>query len=197
MHAVVAEDCTISDDVEIGLRYADDCDKAVIGSGATIRSGTRIYADVTIGEQLTTGHDALIREATTVGNHVVVGTDVVVEGHTEIGDCVKIETGGFLPTHTTVGSDVFIGPHAVLTNDRYPQRRRREYEPDGPTLHDGVSVGANATVLPGVEIGEGAMVGAGSVVTQDVPAWHQAIGVPATIEPLPDSLRERNRGVDE
>jgi len=196
MYATIRGDCSISSDAKVGVKYAEDCKETVIGSGATIRSGARIYADVETGKELTTGHDVLVREHTTLGDDVVVGTDVVIEGHADIGDAVKLETGAFVPTHTSIGDHVFVGPHAVLTNDRYPQRRREEYEPEGPTLADNVTIGANATVLPGVTVGEGAMIGAGSVVTEDVPAWHKAVGVPARTESLPDDLAEPNRAVD-
>lgn len=193
MHAKVGEDCEIAADADIGHRYAEGCTAAIIGDRATIRSGARIYADVTVGNDLITGHDILIREHTTIGDSVVVGTNVVIEGQSNLGNHIKLETGAFVPTHTDIGDHVFVGPHAVLTNDRYPQRRRDEYEPTGPTLEDNVTVGANATVLPDVTVGEGAMIGAGSVVTEDVPEWSLATGVPASIEPLPDNLNEPNQ----
>lgn len=193
MYATLGDDCDIAADADIGHQYTDECSKTVVGSDATIRGGARIYADVTIGDDFVTGHDILIREETTIGDEVVVGTDVVIEGQTTVRDVVKFETGAFVPTQTTIGNHVFVGPHAVLTNDQYPQRKRETYEPDGPTLADNVTVGANATVLPGVSIGEGAIVGAGSVVTDDVPAWSLATGVPASTEPLPDDLQKPNR----
>lgn len=192
MTAAYGSDCDIHDDAELGIKYVDDAGDTTIGNGATIRSGTKIYCDVRIGDDLTTGHDALVREETTIGDNVVVGTNVVIEGHVTIGDGVKLETNVFVPTHTSIGNNVFIGPGAVLTNDKYPQRQRESYEPQGPVLADNVTIGANATVLPGVEIGEGAMIGAGSTVTDDVPAWHQVVGVPAKTEPLPEFLCEPN-----
>jgi acetyltransferase-like isoleucine patch superfamily enzyme len=193
MNATIGENCEIAEDAIIGHRYIQDCDPAEIGDGAIIRGGVRVYADVQIGDELVTGHDALVRENTLIGDGVVIGTDVVVEGDCLIGDAVKLESGAFIPTHTTLGDHVFVGPHAVLTNDRYPLRQREEYKPEGPTVHDDATIGGNATLLPGVTIGQGAMVGAGTVVTRDVPSWSLAIGNPARIEPLPDKLREPNR----
>lgn len=193
MFATVGDDCDISPDADVGVKYTEGCTKPVIGEGATVRSGARIYADVTIGDNFVTGHDILVREQTTIGDNVVVGTDVVIEGQSNVGDTVKFETGAFIPTQTEIGNYVFVGPHAVLTNDPNPQRKREEYEPDGPSLADNVTIGANTTVLPSVTVNEGAMVGAGSVVTKDVPAWSLATGVPATFEPLPDDLQEANR----
>jgi len=185
--------CAVQEGVILGLRYKEGCREAVIGDRAVIRWGTVIYADVEIGDDFKTGHSVMIREKTRIGDRVVVGTNTVIDGNVEIGSYVKLESNVYIPTHTKIGSYVFIGPGAVLTNDKYPQRLRDEYEPLGPTLEDSVTVGANATILPGVRLGEGAMVAAGSVVTKDVPPWHLAIGVPARFEPLPERLRERNR----
>jgi len=193
MFAILGRDCTIHENVELGLRYRDDAREAKIGNRAVIRSETVIYADVEIGNELKTGHHVLIREHTHIGNRVVIGSGTIIDGYTTVGNFVKIESRVYIPTHTTIGSYVFIGPGAVLTNDKYPLRRRDEYEPKGPIIEDNVSIGANATILPGVRISEGAMVAAGSVVTKDVPPWHLAIGVPARSQPLPQHLKEPNR----
>lgn len=84
-----------------------------------------------------------------------------------------------------------MGPNAVLTND--PMPTRTEVDLRGPTLEDHVSVGANATILPGVTVGRGSFIAAGAIVTRDVPAECLAIGAPATHEPLPDQLQGENR----
>ncbi len=192
-YAKLGQGCVVQEGVILGLKYKDGCQEAVVGDRAVIRAGTIIYADVVIGHDFKTGHHVLIREHTRIGDRVVVGTGTVIDGHVEIGSFVKIESRVYIPTHTRIGSYCFLGPGAVLTNDKYPQRLRDEYEPQGPILEESVTIGANATILPGVRIGEGAMVAAGSVVTKDVPPWHLAIGVPARVQPLPERLRERNR----
>lgn len=193
MYAKLGKNCKVQDDVTLGLKYTEDCKEAIIGDNAVIRKGTIIYADVQIGDNLTTGHYALIREKTRIGNRVVVGTNVVIDGNVEIGSFVKLETNVYIPTHTKIENHVFIGPGATLTNDKYPQRMRDKYKPIGPILEESVSIGAGAVILPEVRIGEGSFVAAGSVVTKDIPSWSLAIGVPARIEPLPDKLKERNR----
>lgn len=193
MNAVFGKDCRLQDNIIVGLKYKDDCKKAKIGNSAVIRSGTIIYADVEIGDSFQTGHNVMIREMTKIGNRVVIGTNSVIDGNVKIGDFVKIETNVYIPTHMIIGNHVFIGPGAVFTNDKYPQRLRDEYEPNGPILEDSVTIGANSVVLPGIRIKEGAMVGAGSVITKDVPSWNFAIGNPAKIFPLPERLREPNR----
>ncbi|MCO6451739.1 MAG: N-acetyltransferase [Caldilineales bacterium] len=115
-----------------------------------------------------------------------------MDGHVDIGNYVSIQSRVYIPTHTSIGDYVFIGPGAVLTNDKYPLRQRDAYQPAGPQLANHVTIGANATLLPGVTIGEGAVVAAGAVVTKDVPAWSLAVGSPAVIRPLPESLIQPN-----
>jgi acetyltransferase-like isoleucine patch superfamily enzyme len=86
---------------------------------------------------------------------------------------------------------VFIGPNAVFTNDRFPIRLKAPLA--APRIRRGATIGANATILPGVVVGEGAMVAAGAIVTNNVPPWHLAIGAPARFETLPPRLRRQNR----
>lgn len=194
-NADVGEEAQIDTMVEVGYRYSESCGRARLGARAVVRRGAVVYADVVAGDDLAVGHFALVRENTRIGDQVVIGTQVVIEGNVTIGSYVKIESGAFLPTHTLVGSRVFIGPHAVLTNDRYPLRRRQEYDPEGPRIEDNVSLGAGCVLLPSVCIGEGSIVSAGAVVTTDVAPWSLARGVPARIEPLPEKLREENRAL--
>mgnify|MGYP000412775189 CR=1 FL=1 len=176
----------------VGLKYNPVCAPARFGMGCIVRAGTIIYADVAAGDDFQTGHNALIREHTVFGSHVVVGSNTVIEGHVTVGDFVKIESNCFIPTHVLIGSRVFIGPGVVLTNDRYPQKMRDAYRPEGPVLEDGVTLGGGVVVVPGVRIGKGSFVAAGAVVTRDVPAMSLVVGVPGTIRPLPEKLRELN-----
>lgn len=162
-----------------------------IGNNAVIRSNSTIYCDVNIGDNLRTGHNAMIREMTGIGNNVLVGTNTIIDGYTIIGNNVSIQGNVYIPTNTIIEDNVFLGPCCVLANDKYPVRVK--YELQGPIIRKGVSVGANSTILPGVELGEGAMVGAGALVTRDVPPWTLAIGSPARIVELPEKLRNYNR----
>jgi len=163
---------------------------AVIGDNAVIRSNTTIYTDVEIGNNLRTGHNVLIREDTTMGNDVLIGTNTILDGRTIIGNNVSIQGNVYIPLNVVIEDHVFIGPCAVLTNDKYPIRTKSDLK--GPILRRGASVGANSTILPGVEIGEGAMVAAGALVTKNVPPWKLAIGFPAKIIELPEELRTLN-----
>ncbi len=157
-----------------------------IGDDAVIRSGSIIYSEVTIGNRFQCGHNVLIREKTIIGNNTSVGTASVIEGYTTIGSNVSIQSMVFVPTNTEVGNGVFIGPAAVLTNDRYPPTGKPELK--GPILEEGSVVGARAVILPMVRIGKGAAVAAGAVVTRDVPSGKMAIGTPAKIRDMPKEM---------
>lgn len=165
--------------------------KTEIKSNATIRSGTVIYCDVLIGENFTSGHNVLIREGTIIGDNVLVGTNTVIDGNTRIGNNVSIQSAVYIPTNTVIEDRVFIGPNAVFTNDKYPIRKNKPLK--GPILRRGATIGANCTILAGIEIGEGAIVAAGAVVAKDVPPWKLAIGVPAVIKELPEYLKILNK----
>lgn len=181
---------TVDPSAIVGYAYADDAGPTVVGDDARIRAHTIVYGDVTVGDGLTTGHRALIREHTTLGDDVLVGTGVVVDGTVDIGSHVSLQSGVYVPPASVIADHVFAGPGAVLTNDPHPLRA--DVELAGPTLERGVSVGANATILPDVTIGERSFVAAGAVVTRDVPPDTLAVGTPATHRDLPDVLEGGN-----
>lgn len=160
-----------------------------IGDHAIIRTGTILYADVVIGDHFSSGHNVMVREKTKIGNHVSLGTNVIIEGNCTLGDHVNLQSLVYIPTNTEIGSHVFIGPNSVLTNDKYPPNAGTDLH--GPVLEDYVSIGANATILPGVRIGRGSLVGAGSIVTRDVPPGSLAVGSPARIKSLPPGAVRR------
>ena len=186
------QNCQFQPGVIIGFRYKKGCSSFKVGKDACIRAGTIIYADVVAGDDFQTGHNVVIREHTVFGDHIVVGTNSVIDGHVTIGDFVKIESNCYIPTHTTIGSRVFIGPGVILTNDRYPQKMRDAYKPEGPTIEDGVTLGGGSIVVPGVTIGKGSFIAAGAVVTKDIPPMSFVKGVPGKVLPLPEKLKEFN-----
>jgi acetyltransferase-like isoleucine patch superfamily enzyme len=159
----------------------------IIGDHAVIRTGTIIYSDVRIGNNFSSGHNVLIRENTQIGDNVSLGSGTIIEGRCEIGNDSNLQSLVYIPTLTSIGSHVFIGPNAVLTNDRYPPNGGSDLK--GPNLEDYASIGANVTILPGITIGKGALVAAGSVVTRNVPPKTLAIGAPARIKEIPDEAR--------
>lgn len=153
----------------------------VIGRDATVRPFTVIYGGTVIGDRLQTGQGASIREDNELGDDVSVGTHAVLEFGNRIGDRVRIHSGCFLEM-VTIEPDVFVGPNVVFTDDPHPMGcpRYRDCK-GGATVRRFARIGANATILPGVEIGENALVGAGSVVTADVPPGVVVAGNPARV----------------
>jgi acetyltransferase-like isoleucine patch superfamily enzyme len=194
----LGEGCKIFEGVTLGVpsreylqRPEEDWPPTKIGDGAVIRRGTIIYCDVSIGGHFQTGHNVLVREKTRIGDRVLVGTGTIIDGETRIGNNVSIQSMVYIPLNTKIEDKVFIGPNAVLTNDRYPMRIKETLK--GPTIRRGASIGANSTILPEVEVGEGAMVAAGAVVTKDVPPWKLAVGCPAVVKDLPEKLKKMNQ----
>ncbi len=152
--------------------------KTVIGAGGVIRSGTIIYAGTVIGDRFNSGHGALIREDNIIGDDCSVGTNAVLEAGNRIGHRTRIHSGCFLE-HVTLGSGVFLAPHVVFTDDPHPICPRYLECVLGATVEDDVSIGANATILPGLRIGAGSLIGAGSVVTKNVEPGVVVAGNPA------------------
>lgn len=153
----------------------------LIGRNARVRSHTVIYGGSVIGHNLQTGHGVLIREATTIGDDVSIGSHSVVEHHVTIGDRVRIHSNAFIPEYSVLEEGSWVGPNAVFTNARYPASPTTKSALAGPRVQAGAMIGANATLLPGVVIGRNALVGAGSVVTKDVPDGAIVAGNPARI----------------
>jgi acetyltransferase-like isoleucine patch superfamily enzyme len=153
----------------------------IIGEGATIRSHTVIYAGNAIGRHFQTGNKVNIRESNHIGDDVSVGTLSVIEHHVEIADNVRIHTQVFIPEFSVLEEGCWIGPNVVLTNAKYPLSPGVKDRLAGPVIRKGAKIGANATLLPGVVIGENALVGAGAVVVHDVPAGTVVAGNPARV----------------
>ena len=197
----------IREGIKLGVNYKRFSKDPVLGKNILLRSNTVIYndviigddfktghnvvvSDVIIGDDFKTGHNVVVRDHTTIGNDVLIGTNTVIEGGCEIGNNVSIQSNVYIPRNSIIEDNVFIGPCACFTNDRYPVRV--EYDLKGPQLRKGCSVGGNTTFLSNIEVGEGAIVAAGAVVTRSVPPYYLAIGTPAKIKPLPTSLRVPN-----
>jgi len=159
----------------------------VIGPGAVIRPFTTIYAGARIGARLETGQGASIREDNVIGDDVSVGTHASLEIGNRIGSRVRIHTGCFLEL-THLEDDVFLGPHVVFTDDPHPRCPAYLDCVRGGVVRRRARVGANSTILPGVEIGEDALIGAGSVLRRRVPARTVWAGNPAV--QLKEDLRD-------
>ena len=152
-----------------------------IGKNAIIRSHTVIYAGNVIGDNFQTGHHVMVREENRIGNNVSIGTNSVVEHHVRIEDNVRIHSQAFIPEESTLEAGCWIGPNVVITNAKYPLSPGVKDRLKGATIRKNAKIGANATLLPGVIVGESALMGAGAVVTKDVPAGKVVVGNPARI----------------
>jgi acetyltransferase-like isoleucine patch superfamily enzyme len=175
LHGKVAigEGTTVQENVILGS--AEDGELSV-GRDSIIRSGTVIYSGVEIGNNFRSGHNVLIREKTKIGDNVLVGTNSVIDGDCTIGHNVSIQTGVYITRYTKIEDGVFLGPFCVTTNDKY---MKYGVTLVGPVIKKGARIGANATILPAVTIGENAVVGAGAVVNKDVTRDDVVAGNPA------------------
>ena len=134
---------------------------AQIGDGGVVWGGAYV------------GPNTVLGEFCSVGRCAEIGSSVV------IGDRSRIGFGVFVPNLTRIGSCVFIGPGVIMTDDRYPRVNNPFYRGQPSVIEDYTVIGAGAVILPGVRICRGALVGAGSVVIHDVPAWTTVLGNPA------------------
>jgi acetyltransferase-like isoleucine patch superfamily enzyme len=156
-----------------------DAAPLVLGPGARLRSGTVLYDGTTIGRRLQTGHGVVVREACEIGDDVSIWSNSVVDYGCRIGDRVKIHCNCYVAQFTELEDDVFLAPGVTMANDLYPGDRRSAQLMAGPRIGARAQIGVNATILPFVRIGAGALIGAGSVVTRDIPPAVVAFGNPA------------------
>ncbi len=134
-----------------------------------------------VGEGTRIWHQAQVREGAVVGRDCVLGKGVYVDRDVVIGDRVKLQNGVFVYRGVVLEDDVFVGPGATFTNDRYPRASSPGWQPVPTRVCRGASIGANATIVCGVTVGEHALVGAGAVVTRDVPPRALVVGNPARV----------------
>jgi len=151
----------------------------MVGPGARLRSGTVIYAGSTIGANLQTGHNVVVREESVIGDDVSIWSNSVIDYGCVIGHRVKIHCNCYIAQFTEIEDDVFLAPGVTIANDLFPGNSASAAAMQGPLIKRGAQIGVNATILPYVTIGRGALVGAGAVVTRDVPPGTIAYGSPA------------------
>lgn len=161
---------------------------AVIGDGTIVSTGAVVFAGSTIGARVILGDQSCVRERVHVGDDVVLGRGSLIENDTSVGARTKIQADAYVTAYATLEEDVFIAPCVVTTNDNFMGRTARRHDLiKGPTIRRGARVGGGAILCPGVEIGADAFVGAGAVVTKDVPARMLVFGNPArVIRPVAD-----------
>lgn len=183
-HVTLGEGATLGPFAVIGEpprgRAAGDL-PTVIGASAVIRSHAVIYAGNVIGVRFQAGHGALVREENRIGDDVSIGSHSVVEHHVVLADRVRIHSNAFIPEFSVLDEGAWVGPGVIFTNAAYPLSPSAKANLRGPHLLASAKIGAGAVLLPGVTIGRNALVGAGAVVTHDVPDYSVVAGNPARV----------------
>lgn len=179
-HTVVGKQPMIA--VRSALTKPKELPPAEIGDGVIIGSNSVIYLGSRIGPRVLVADMASIREEVSIGSETIIGRGVTIENRTVVGAKCKIQTNAYICALSAIGDGCFVAPCVTFTNDNFLGRTKERFKyHKGVTMLKGARIGANATILPGVTIGEDGLVGAGSVVTRDVPARKVVIGSPARV----------------
>jgi acetyltransferase-like isoleucine patch superfamily enzyme len=167
----------------VGRIYPGAGADTTIAAGAVIRSGAVVYADVHIGVNTLIGHHTVLRTGVQVGTETLLGHHLTVERATHIGRDVRCSPGSHITSATDIADRVFLGAGVRTINDKTLTWRDPQREPllEPPRFDTGAKIGSGCTVLAGVTVGELALVGAGSLVTRNVPAGALAYGSPARV----------------
>jgi acetyltransferase-like isoleucine patch superfamily enzyme len=194
---VIGEGCQILDYAVVGKQPTlsprsttkrEELRPLELGAGTIVSTGAVVFAGTTIGERVIVGDQACVRERCTIGDDVVIGRGSLVENDTSVGALTKIQAHAYITAYSLLEENVFIAPCVITTNDNFMGRTEKRHElVQGPTIRRGARVGGGAVLLPGIEVGEEAFVGAGAVVLRDVPARAVVVGSPARqIRQVPD-----------
>jgi acetyltransferase-like isoleucine patch superfamily enzyme len=155
---------------------------ATIGAGTIVSTGAIVFAGSRVGERVILGDQSCVRERVEVGDDVVLGRGSYIENDTTVGALTKIQAEAYITAYSTLEDNVFIAPCVVTTNDNWMGRTEQRFgKIKGPTIRRGARVGGGAILCPGIEIGQEAFVGAGAVVTKDVPPRKVVVGNPARV----------------
>jgi acetyltransferase-like isoleucine patch superfamily enzyme len=194
---VIGEGCRIGDNVVLGKQptlsprsttVREELPPLELGAGTVVSTGAVVFAGTKTGEEVILGDQSCVRERCVLGDGVVLGRGSLVENDTKIGARTKIQANAYVTAYSTLEEDVFVAPCVVTTNDDFMGRTEKRHAlRRGPTVRRGARVGGGAVLLPGIEVGEEAFVGAGAVVIGDVPARAVVVGNPARqIRDVPD-----------
>jgi acetyltransferase-like isoleucine patch superfamily enzyme len=178
-HAVVGKQPTLS---PRSTAKREPLPPAEVGDGTIVSTGAVVFAGTKVGARVILGDQSCVRERVTIGDDVVLGRGSLIENDTTVGSQTKIQAEAYITAYSTLEEQVFIAPCVVTTNDNFMGRTEKRHELiAGPTIRRGARIGGGAVLCPGVEIGEEAFVGAGAVVTKDVPPRTLVVGNPARV----------------
>jgi len=185
-HAVVGKQPTLG---RRSTAKRDELAPLAVGDGCAILAGAVVFAGTRLGNGVVVGDQACVRERCDLGDEVVVGRGSLVENDTTIGARTRIQANAYVTAYSTLEEDVFVAPCVVTTNDNFMGRTDARLEAmRGPTIRRGARIGGGAVLLPGIEVGEEAFVGAGAVVVRDVAPRTVVVGNPARVlRPVPDA----------
>ena len=201
---VVGAGCVIEDGVVLGKRprlaghsraLRAEPGALVLGDRVTVCAGAIVFAGARIADDVILGDQSFVRERASVGAGSVIGRGSAIDPDVAVGERVRVQTDVYLTAGSIVEDDVFVGPGVCTTNDDTMGRHGPEHLLRGAILRRACRIGGGSVLVPGVEIGEEAFVGAGAVVTRDVPRRAIVVGVPARVvgEVGEDELLERWR----
>ena len=186
---VIGEGCKILDYAVVGKQPTlsprstakrEELPPLELGAGTIVSTGAVVFAGTTLGERAIVGDQACVRERCTIGDDVVIGRGSLVENDTSVGALTKIQAHAYITAYSLLEDNVFIAPCVVTTNDNFMGRTEKRHDlVKGPIIRRGARIGGGAVLLPGIEVGEEAFVGAGAVVLKDVPARALVVGSPA------------------
>jgi acetyltransferase-like isoleucine patch superfamily enzyme len=181
-NCVLQDGAVVGKPVVLGKRSSGagkEAGSTSLADGAKVLAGAVLFGGAKIGAGTIVGDRAIVRERAAVGADSVIGSASVVDNDVQVGERVKVQTNCYVTAFSIIEDDAFVAPGVTMTNDNTMGRHGPETPLRGPTLRRACRVGAGAVLCPGVEIGEEAFVGAGAVVTADVPARAVVVGVPA------------------
>jgi acetyltransferase-like isoleucine patch superfamily enzyme len=188
---LIGEGCKILDAAVVGKQptlsprsttKSEELPPLELGDGTIISTGAIVFAGTRIGARVIVGDQACVRERCKIGDDVVIGRGALVENDTTVGALTKIQAMAYITAYSLLEEQVFIAPGVQTTNDNFMGRTERRHElRRGPAIRRGARIGGGAVLCPGIEIGEEAFVGAGSVVVEDVPPRVVVVGNPARI----------------
>lgn len=163
----------------------------MIGNDVYIHPTANVSDQAIIGDGCKIWINVQVRENAQIGAGCIVSKDVYIDHAVKIGNRCKIQNSVSVYLGVEIGDDVFVGPNACFTNDKVPRAFNLDWKITETRIENGVSIGANSTIVCGITIGEYAMVAAGSVVTKDVPPYTLVMGNPA--RPVSRIDKEGNR----